>query len=224
MAGSSANSPAARRARNASTEVTPASRNSRSRRPSAATQLGDGAAHEIDLLPVGDRADVRQPGERPQRAAAEVEHVHADLRRGVGEREAEDHRREPARLARPRPADHREVAGRAGEVDDERVAPLQVGPVDQADGACSVPRPGRATEHLVQGRRRGQRRQPDAVRGRPRPASAAMIVSRTVGASSAGPGARRAARPAAPARPRTGTPAAARPRPRRWPRRPAPDT
>ena len=121
-------------------------------------QLGDGAAHEIDLLPVGDRAHVRQPGERAQRAAAEVEHVHADLVRGVGEREAEDHRGEPARLARPRPADDREVPGRAGKVDDKRIAPLQVGPVDQADGHLQRdPLRGQ----LVQRRWRGERRQPD---------------------------------------------------------------
>jgi hypothetical protein len=106
---------------------------------------------------------VRQPGERAQGAAAEVEHVHTDLGRGVGEREAEDHRGQAARLARPRPADDCEVPGRARKVDDKRIAPLQVGTVDQAHGHLQRdPLRGQ----LVQRRWRGERRQPDPVRGR----------------------------------------------------------
>ena len=179
MAGSSGNSPAARRARNSSIEPTPVLRKSRSRRASAAAELGDDPAHEVRLLAVGDRADVRQARQHRQPAAAEVEDVHAELGRAVGQREGQQHRPQRAGLARPRPADHREVTRGTREVDGQRIAALQVGPVDHADGDAQGLRAqghrettsgpdGGPAEQLVERRGRAQRGQPHAVRRRAR--------------------------------------------------------
>ena len=128
-------------------------------------------------------------------------------------------------LPAPRAADHGEVPGPAGQIDDERVAALLVGPVDQPDGAPAAgcagaqrargPAPAaraRAPRPAAAGRPAGAAR-PGGRAGRC-PAIAAMTVSRTVGPSAVsslrrGAVARPPVRPA-PARPGTGGPAAAR--------------
>ena len=131
------------------------------------------------MLPVRDRADVGQTGEHRQPTAAEVDDVHAELVRPVGEGEGEHDRPHRPGLARPGPADHGEVTGGVREVDRKRVAALQVRPVDHADGHLQRPaghgyretpsRPDRRhAEHLVEGWRRVQWGQPRPMcRGSP---------------------------------------------------------
>ena len=140
MAGSSGNSPAARRVRNSSTDPTPASAEQPLPPGQHGRQLGDGPPHHVRLPAARDRTDVREVGEHRQAAAAEVQHVHAQLGRRVGEREGEQRRAQRPGLARTRAPDHREMPRGVGEVEHQRVASLLVGAVDQADGDAQRPR------------------------------------------------------------------------------------
>ena len=82
----------------------------------------------------------REPGETGQTAAAEVQTVELHLFGRVGRGGRHDDRAQRRRLARLRTADHRHVARGPREVDDERVASLVVGPVDDTDGNREMPR------------------------------------------------------------------------------------
>ena len=141
--------------------------------------LGHGAPHELGLAAPRDRADVRQPRQPGERAAAEVHGVELHLGRRVGQRGRGDERAQQRRLARLRPAGDHHVPRRPGELGPQHVAALVVGAVDDADrhrelpvggeagrGEAAVRGGGQGRQQRVERGRVGQRRQPHLVRGR----------------------------------------------------------
>ena len=144
-----------------------------------ALHLGDDPAYDVGVGPRADPGDVGEPGERRERAAAEVEDVDAGLLRRRRQRQAGHDRPQQRALAAPRTADHGDVTAGAAQVGGERVAALLPGAVDGAerdDQAVEVPPPvGDQTEVRVRGEVAHQpvervgpveRGQPDLVRGR----------------------------------------------------------
>ncbi len=132
--------------------------------------LGDGTGHPFRVEAPGDAADVRQPGERGERPAAEVQAVELDVARGVGEGERGDQGAHQGRLAGLGSARDADVAARAGEVGDQFVTALVEGAVDDTDGDGEELPAGHAGRGQQEVERRGlvQRRQPHLVGGRTR--------------------------------------------------------
>ncbi|KAF0958308.1 hypothetical protein MLGJGCBP_08644 [Rhodococcus sp. T7] len=134
--------------------------------------LGDGAPHPVHVEAVGDRADVRQSRQSGERAATEVEAVELHLLRGMGGGQRRDERADGSGLARLRSTHHGHVAGGAGQVHDERVAPLVVRPVDDPDRCTQRAQCGNRfgehgpRQHLVEGRRGVEGPQPHLVGAR----------------------------------------------------------
>src|SRR6266511_6190469 len=83
-------------------------------------QLTDEPVHLVPVGAAADHADVRQPGERVQPPAAEVDRVDLGVPGVVRERERGDQRGQQRRLARARRADHGEMAAAAAQVERER--------------------------------------------------------------------------------------------------------
>ena len=126
-----------------------------------------------------DAGDVRQPGERREGPATEVEDVELRLLRRRRQRHARDDRAQQGALAAARAADDRDVAGRAGQVDAQGVAALLARPVDRPErhGERAEPPPllrhqpeprvhGQVGHQLVEGVGHVERRQPHLVGGR----------------------------------------------------------
>jgi hypothetical protein len=140
--------------------------------------LRDRAADPVLLLPGRHAPHVRQAGQRPHRAPAEIQAVELHLGRRVQERERADERPQHVGLTALRSAGHSHVARRAGQVGPQRLTALVEGPVhDAGDGmqpAAPFPSWRRVAilrgsrqrrQQPVQGRRDAQRRQPDLARG-----------------------------------------------------------
>ena len=98
-----------------------------------ALDLGHHPADHVGLGTGRDPGDVGEPGERRERAAAEVEHEELRLQRGGDQRHARHDAAQERALARPRPADDGHVTGRAGEVERHGVAALLARAVDGAE-------------------------------------------------------------------------------------------
>ena len=86
-----------------------------------AGHLGDDPAHHVGLGAGADPGHVRQTGHPGEGAAAEVEHEELRLLRRGRQRQAGHDRPQQRALAAARTADHGEVPGAAGQV-DERVS------------------------------------------------------------------------------------------------------
>ena len=102
--------------------------------PDHVVDPGHDALREIGLEPIGHRSDVWQRADPGEAATTEVQPV--DLHPGwwPGGGQCECERAQCRRLARPRPADHRDVAARPVEVHDQGVAALLERPIHHADG------------------------------------------------------------------------------------------
>ncbi len=98
-----------------------------------AGHLGQDAAYDVGLGPGAHPGDVGKPGQRGERAAAEVEHEELRLQRRRGQRHARDDGAQQRALAAARTTDDGDVTSRAGEVDREGVAALLARPVDGAE-------------------------------------------------------------------------------------------
>ena len=116
-----------------------------------ALHLGHDPAYDVGLGAGADARDVRQPDQRGERAATEVEHEELRLLRRRGQRHAGDDRAQQRALAAARAADDRDVPGGAAEVDRQRVAALLARTVDGAERddqararRATAARPGRA--------------------------------------------------------------------------------
>ena len=123
-----------------------------------ALDLGDHTAYDVGLGAGRDTGDVREAGQRRERAAAEVEHEELRLHRRRHQRHARDDGAQQRALARARTADDGDVAGRAGEVERHRVAALLARPVDGAerDHQARDVAPLRETSGRGRGPRRGR--------------------------------------------------------------------
>ncbi len=141
--------------------------------------LGDGAQHPLGVVPAGDAADVREPAQRGECAAAEVQAVELHFARGVGEGEGGHQGAQQGALAALRAAGDADVAAGGREVRHQQVADLLERPVDDAHRHRQGAAPGAALgreavlgvrrerwQQLVQGGRGVQRGQPHLVRGR----------------------------------------------------------
>lgn len=141
-----------------------------------AGDLGDRTADLLRVQPGGDSAHMRQALEGEHAAAAEVQAVELHFHRGVGEREAGDHRAHQRRLSGLRTADDQAVTGRAREVQVHDVPALLEGLVDDRDRYHQLAQQrvlgrvraalrggGQRGQQLVDGGRLVQRRQPHLV-------------------------------------------------------------
>ena len=118
-----------------------------------ALHLGDDPAYDVGVGPRADPRDVGEPGERRERAAAEVEDVDAGLLRRRRQRQTGHDRPQQRALPAPGTPDHGDVTAGAAQVGGERAAALLTGEVDAAEGddqAVEVPPPvGDQTEVRV---------------------------------------------------------------------------
>ena len=132
-----------------------ARRSSSSRSAEQGVDLGDDAPAPLGVEPGRVAADVRQPGQGRQRAAAQVQQEELHLARGVGERERADQGAQQRALAALRRADHHDVAGRPGQVGPQQVAALlerlvhDARPVRSAGPAPDPPRGHRPRSSVV---------------------------------------------------------------------------
>ena len=125
-----------------------------------------GPAHLVPLHPPGHVAQVGRP-QRGQRAAAVVDRIDLDLGRGVGDDQGEQDRAQEHALAALRRPHHQQVAGPAGEVDDERALLLLQRQIEQAD------RKAKRAHHLA-----SRAWRPREGPGHPAPGSTAAIACR----------------------------------------------
>ena len=141
-----------------------------------AGHLGHDPPDDVRLGAGADAGDVRQPGERGEGAAAEVQDEDLRLLGRGGQRHAGDDGAQQRALAAARTADHRDVPAGAGEVDGQGVAALLAGPVDGAERHHQPAQPapvrgdqaelgvlGEVAHQLVEGVGHVERRQPDLV-------------------------------------------------------------
>ena len=139
-----------------------------------ATHLLQRAPHRLLLSPRSHPANVHQVTQAQQARAKQVQHVDADSRRRVGERERRGDGAQQRRLAAAWPACDLGVAAGREKVHLPGVLPLTGGVVNDADrepqrGAGPDPQPRTGGTGLpgdqVEGGRLRQRWQPDRLRG-----------------------------------------------------------